>query len=64
MSNPSADSAFAMDDIYRATTTAIPNVSRNVLGSLKTFVGANDPDEKEAFLDIKPLTRLFRYFLN
>ncbi|XP_057366753.1 protein NDRG3-like isoform X1 [Daphnia carinata] len=59
MSNPSADSAFAMDDIYRATTTSIPNVSRNVLGSLKTFVGAggNDPDEKEAFLDLKPLTR-------
>ena len=59
MSNPSADSAFVMDDIYRATTTAIPNASRNVLGSLKTFVGAggNDLDEKEAFLDIKPLTR-------
>lgn len=63
MSNPSADSIFAMDDIYRSTTTAIPNVSRNVLGSLKTFVGAgvNDPDEKEAFLDIKPLTRFSNF---
>lgn len=54
MSNPSADSAFVMDDIYRATTTTIPNVSRNVLGSFKTFVGAgiNDSDEKEAFLTL------------
>lgn len=63
MSNPSADSVYVMDDIYRATTTSIPNASRNVLGSLKTFVsnagvvGSGDADEKEAFLDVGPLTR-------
>lgn len=63
MSNPSADSVYVMDDIYRATTTSIPNTSRNVLGSLKTFVsnatvvGSGDADEKEAFLDVGPLTR-------
>jgi len=64
MSNPSADSVYVMDDIYRATTTSIPNTSRNVLGSLKTFVSSTsmvgsvgDADEKEAFLDVGPLTR-------
>lgn len=61
MSNPSADSVYVMDDIYRATTTSIPSTSRNVLGSLKTFVSnataAGDADEKEAFLDVGPLTR-------
>lgn len=63
MSNPSGDSVYVMDDIYRATTTSIPTTSRNVLGSLKTFVsnatvvGSGDADEKEAFLDVAPLTR-------
>lgn len=63
MSNPSTDSVYAMDDIYRATTTSVPNVTRNVLDSFKLFVanvgtnGADDADEKEAFLDVGPLSR-------
>ena len=63
MSNPSTDSVYVMDDIYRSTTTSMPNVTRNVLDSFKQFVsnvganGADDADEKEAFLDVGPLTR-------
>lgn len=63
MSNPSGDSLYShpvqMDDVYRTTTTAMPSSSRNVLGTLKTFVGGavEDPEEKEAFLDVGPLTR-------
>jgi len=63
MSNPSTDTGYAMVDIYRSTTTTMPNNSRNVLDSFKHFVanvgstGPEDADEKEAFLDMAPLTR-------
>lgn len=54
MSHPSSDSVYVMDDIYRTTTTTLPPSSRNVLGTLKTFVtnsgGVNDAEEKESFL--------------
>lgn len=64
MSNPSTDTGYAMVDIYRSTTTAVPNTSRNVLDSFKLFVanvgstGTDDSDEKEAFLDMGPISRL------
>lgn len=61
MSHPASDSVYVMDDIYRTTTTTLPSSSRNVLGTLKTFVtssgGVNDADEKEAFLEPGHLTR-------
>lgn len=61
MSHPASDSVYVMDDIYRTTTTTLPTSSRNVLGTLKTFVtnsgGVNDADEKEAFLEPGHLTR-------
>jgi len=63
MSNPSTDTGYAMVDIYRSTTTAVPNTSRNVLDSFKLFVanvgstGTDDSDEKEAFLDMGPISR-------
>jgi len=70
MSNPSADSSAAYsameDNVYRSTTTSMPNSSHTVLDSLKLFVTSNtagtasgreDPTEKETFLPIGPLTR-------
>ena len=68
MSNPSTDTGYAMVDIYRSTTTAVPNSSRNVLDSFKLFVanvgtaGPDDSDEKEAFLDMGPISRLNFFF--
>jgi len=71
MSNPSGDSVYhatPMDDVYRATTTSIPNASasRNVLDTLKTaFVGgagSEDPEEKEAFLELGPLSSRYAMY--
>jgi len=75
MSNPSADSSAAYsameDNVYRSTTTSMPNSSHTVLDSLKLFVTSNtagtasgreDPTEKETFLPIGPLTRWTSFF--
>lgn len=69
MSHPSSDSVYVMDDIYRTTTTTLPPSSRNVLGTLKTFVtnsgGVNDAEEKESFLaEAGHLTRYAQTGLN